>query len=188
MEEKLKEIFGYVNSWLNHAEAKNGAIIVLNGACVIGLLTLLLGTDYNIHYLIRIYFIVALGLLLISTGISLYSFFPMTGKFETDGEKNDHQNAILMFYGDIAKCRNSRKYVLSIYKEYFNDTSKTEEDITKSEEDYAKEIIYNSIITVRKYTCFKISLMLTISAFVSLPILGIVCAIINVYKAINTVP
>jgi len=159
---------------------------VLNGACVMGILTLLLGTDYVIHYLLRIYLIVTVGLLLLSTAISLFSFFPMASKFEDKGD-NNNQSTILMFYRDIAKCRNSRQYVVAMYKEYFNDSTKKQEDITKLEDDYAREIIYNSIITVRKYTCFKISLMLTISAFISVPILGVVYAIIKIYKTINQV-
>jgi uncharacterized membrane protein len=186
MEEKLKEIFGYVNSWLSHAEAKNGAIVVLNGACIMGIATLLLGKDNNINNLLRIYLIVTLVILLLSTGISLISFFPMTSKFEDKGD-NDNQNSIFLFYGDIAKCKNSRQYVLSIYKNYFNDSTKRQDDITRLEDDYAKEIIYNSVVTVRKYNCFKISLILTVCAFISPLIFVLGYITIKLYKVINKI-
>jgi hypothetical protein len=186
LDEKLKEIFGYVNSWLSHAEAKNGALIALNGACILGIATLLLGKDNNISNLLRIYLIVTLVLLLLSTSVSLLSFLPMTGKLESSLDKDD-PDSILLFFGDIAKFKNSRQYVLSIYKHYLNDLNKTENDISKSEDDYAREIIYNSKITVKKYNYFKISLFLTICAFISIPLYFSGYIIIEVYKKINKI-
>lgn len=184
MEEKLKEIFDYVNKWLNFAEAKNGAIIVLNGACIIGLLSMIFGTEYSIQYWLKIYLFVSVILLILSTGVSLFSFFPMTSKFNDENNKNLNQSPILLFYGDIAKFNDSRQFVTAIYKEYLNNSSKTINDITKLEEDYAKEIIYNSRITVRKYMYFKISLILTMSAFISLPVVIIAYAILGICKTL----
>lgn len=186
MEEKLKEIFSYVNSWLNFAEAKNAAIIALNGAGIIGILTMLLGEDYNIQYWLRIYLIITVVLLLISTGISLFSFLPMTSKFEDSGENNS-QSSILLFYGDIAKYKNSRQYVVTMYNDYFNESTKKQEDITRLEDDYAKEIIYNSRVAIRKYNCFKISLILTVCAFISPPIFVLSYIIIRLYKVVNKI-
>lgn len=37
MEEKLKEIFGYVNNWLNLAEAKNAAMLTVSIGVLFGL-------------------------------------------------------------------------------------------------------------------------------------------------------
>lgn len=185
MEDKLKEIFSYVNNWLNFAEAKNGAIIGLNGACIIGLFSILLKTDYDIQFWAKIYILITIILLILSTGFSLFSFFPMTSKLKNDQDNNNqNQSPILLFYGDIAKFKDSRKFVMELYNSYLENSTKTIEDITKLEDDYAKEIIYNSMITVRKYKYFKISLILTISAIVSVPLVIIVYAIIGIYKTI----
>ena len=37
VEEKLKEIFGYINDWLKFAEAKNAAILTLGMGTLFGL-------------------------------------------------------------------------------------------------------------------------------------------------------
>ncbi len=185
MEEKLKEIFSYVNYWTNFAEVKNGALVAINGGCIIGILNVLLGTDYCINNWLRIYLMVALGLLILATGIALLSFLPMIGKFKDYGI-NDCSDSILLYFGDIAKCKNTRQYVVSVYRDYLNEVKK-EEDISKLEDDYAKEIIYNAKVTMRKYKCFKIALLLTISAFVSLPGVLLTYIIIWFYNKINEI-
>ena len=41
MEEKLNQIFLNVNEWLKYSEAKNGVLLALDGAMLIGLMSLL---------------------------------------------------------------------------------------------------------------------------------------------------
>lgn len=165
MEEKLKEIFSYINHWLNFAEAKNGSIIAVNSAFIIGIASILANSDINIHNWLRLYMYTALVLLLLAIGLALWSFLPLVDRFTNCGN-NDHDNSILIFFQDISKCKNAEEYVIRIYKDYYNSV-KCENDISKLELDYAKEIIYNSKVTVRKYKCFKYALYCSIGAIIS---------------------
>lgn len=181
MKEKLKEIFDNTNNWLNFAEAKNGALIAINSTLIIEIFSNLFDQKINVNSCLGISILFSLGLLLISNGIALWSFKPMTDKFVNTGS-NDYNDLILMFYGDIAKCKNATQYVLSLYKNYFNDYTKNEKDINKQEIDYAREIIYNSKITVRKYKFFRWALNLTILAFVSLTLGILKFSVIKIFR------
>lgn len=185
MEEKLKEIFSYINHWLNFAEAKNGALIVVNSAFVIGIAGIITNNDANISNWIRLYMYSALGLLLLAIGLALWSFLPMLDRFANCGNDN-YENAILIFFQDISKCKNAEEYVKRIYKDYYN-IEKCENDIGKLELDYAKEIIYNSKVTVRKYKCFKYALYCSIGAILS-PIIALALyLIVKIFMTIDTI-
>lgn len=70
----LKEIFNNVNSWLTHAEAKNGAIIAFNIAC----LSFLWSMEGNHGAKVLNGF--SCIIILLSTIMALISFFPKTDK------------------------------------------------------------------------------------------------------------
>lgn len=170
MEEKLKEIFGYVNNWLNFAEAKNAAILTVSIGGLFGI------SSYEDKINIICYIILMI-LLIGSILSSLMSFYPNLGNSKIefiskyllymaeifDNKKSVSNNIkIKIFYGDIARNyseETEEEYVKNLYNDYYNDTPAI---ITLQEKEYAKEIIINSKITKNKYDYFKISLNLLI--------------------------
>lgn len=176
----LKEIFENINKWLHFAEAKNAALIGLNGAFLFKLIEIISdqmdGELYNIITvniiggkllcsitLLGIVVILYLGAIL----LSLKSFLPNTSKIEISNElieKNNYgQDRILMFYLDIDKYESYNQYLIDIHKYYFDrDVEIT--DLKRIEIDYAKEILINSKITTEKYKLFKLALKLNFAA------------------------
>ncbi len=171
VEEKLKEIFGYINDWLKFAEAKNAAILTLGMGTLFGLSSYAEKTNKWIY-------IVLIIILLLSVMSSLLSFYPnlsnskikiITGLFTWIAkfwEKENHSTKeIKIFYSDISEKYSvdgtkELNYLENIYKDYY-DSDKSDE-FNQLEIDYAKEIIINSKITVNKYVFFKASLKLFI--------------------------
>lgn len=168
MEEKLKEIFGYVNNWLNFAEAKNAAMLTVSIGVLFGLYSYI--EKMNI-----IFYITLILIIIISILSSILSFYPNLGKSkikpigefllyipEKFEKKDNASEKIKIFYGDIAKNYSEERsfdYVKDLYKDYYKKDNMV---VEKSEIDYAKEIIINSKLTVNKYRYFKFSLKLFI--------------------------
>lgn len=168
--EIVKDIFENTNKWLNFAEAKNGALIGVNG------LFLFKSIDYLFEVIngelkvsiVLVGFIVAVFMLAIL--IALKSFFPnnsihvdKTGISEVVDNNSVNAERILIFYGDICKYQNSKLYLQDIYK-YYLEINVRLEDLKKIELDFAKEIIINSQITSYKYRLFKRALGLNFFA------------------------
>lgn len=171
VEEKLKEIFGYINDWLKFSEAKNAAILTLGVGTLFGL------SNYA-DKISKWMYIVVIVILFFSILSALISFYPnlsnskvnlIAGLFKKIAEILDNENSntktIKIFYSDIAKKYNidgtqELEYLKDVYKDYYNVDKSTE--FNQLEIDYAKEIIINSKITVNKYVFFKASLKLFI--------------------------
>lgn len=155
----LKDIFNNINSWLNFAEAKNGALIGINGLFLfesVDYLFDILNGNLNSDFLITVGLMVSVFLLVML--IALRSFFPNTSNdasYKISREKNiSNANNILIFYGDISNYNSAELYLKDIYKYYIKTKVETE-DLQKIEVDYATEILINSKITSYKYKCFK---------------------------------
>lgn len=179
---KLKEILDDVNKWLAFAETKNGAMIALNGALLAGLVNIMLNKDFNEYFSIWVKVPLYISSLCAVLAIifSLISFLPQLSGFK-ENEPCSGGNCILNFYGDIAKYKSANQYIKDIYKQYY-DVDKEENQLSKIELDYAKELIINSCITVKKYRWFRLSLQFSISAVVTpIPVIigNIIIFIIN---------
>lgn len=157
-QEILKEIFENTNKWLNFAEAKNGALIGING------LFLFKSIDYLFDILngkLKVDILVV-GLMnaifFIAILMALKSFFPNTNVYIDKADVSDtdtsNKDRILIFYGDICKYQSSKLYLRDIYKYYLEYNVKIEE-LKKIELDYAKEILINSRITSYKFKLFS---------------------------------
>lgn len=171
VEEKLKEIFGYINDWLKFAEAKNAAILTFGMGALFGLSSYAEITNKWIY-------IVLIIILLLSVMSSLLSFYPnlsnskikiITGIFTWIAKFWEKENCstkeIKIFYSDISEKYNvdgtkELNYLKNIYKDYY--CVEKSNEFNQLEVDYAKEIIINSKITVNKYIFFKASLKLFI--------------------------
>lgn len=163
--EILKDIFENTNRWLNFAEAKNGAIIGVNGLFLFKSIEFLFEAinDKLKAPILIVGFIITI--LLLGILIELKSFFPNTSVYNDEVDCLDSnsfhydENVILIFYGDICKYKSSKLYLRDIYK-YYLDKDIEIEELKKIELDYAKEILINSRITSYKYKLFKMGLKL----------------------------
>lgn len=184
IELKLKEILDDVNKWLAFAETKNGAMVALNGALLAGLVNIVLNKDFNSYFgiLIKVPLFISIMCAMVALTFSLVSFLPQLSVFN-ESEPRIQSNSILIFYGDIAKYTSPSHYVKDVYKHYYGTI---QNEVSKMEIDYAKEIIMNSCIAIKKYRWFKLSLKFTISAIITpVPVFIAILAIIIIKKISN---
>lgn len=153
MENKLNQIFVNVNEWLKYSEAKNGFLLALNGAVVIGLISLLKDASEPLKDSINWCLIPSFTLSLI---VLLSSFLPIRDKLfkkKYDLSETTVDNTNLLFYGDLRKL-SVPIYLKLLYQSYNKDIPVSYE---KSEEDLAHQVLNNSAITYRKLTFFTVS-------------------------------
>lgn len=166
----LKEIFENTNRWLQFAEAKNGALIGINGLFLfksVDYLFEVINGELEINILI-VGFMTAVFFLAII--IALISFLPNTSVIKvTTEDVSDNDNScgdrILIFFEEISRYKNPSVYLRDIYKCYL-DTNVRIKSLNKIELDYAKEILINSRITSYKYSLFKRAIKLNFIAIV----------------------
>lgn len=173
IDNKLTEIFGNINTWLQHAEAKNAAIFAATGAFTFSFSSY--KNDLNSYIFFILYFLLISSLLCslisfypnlsnsrVKPISNLFLFIPKLFEKKSNNSAQSKKSNIKIFYLDITNnydFNNSKKYIVDLYKAYTNQ-SILEKDVTELENDYAKEIIINSQITVDKYNYFKCSLIL----------------------------
>lgn len=166
MENRLQNIFSSVNDWIKFAEAKNAALFAANSTLIIAVLKeisiskwLEIWLPYRIG--IGIYVGLLITQLALSATICLYSFFPQIKHLPLAPQKEEPKDTDnLLFYGDIAHYE-PKHYLRCLYKqqgEYIISTMPLEVD-------YARQIVVNSRIALRKYHLFTAALWLLLSAF-----------------------
>lgn len=154
--EYLEKQLNNTNYWLSFAEAKNAALVALNITLIV-----MIATMEVMSITAKIVFAI---IFIASSVICLASFLPnMTNKPKKVGKYKDDMN--LLFYGDIAKIDDANAFIEAIRCKYFSGVS-VEEAKSKINIDYAKEILINSEITVRKYNLFKVSLGIDVLTFI----------------------
>lgn len=154
MYEKLKDIFTNVNDWLKFAEAKHGALMVLNSGVVFGVLSV--RKDYP--QVPPLVFMLVLGCLGLSLLFSFVSLFPRSRK--TSINKPKPKNTNLFFNGHLAL------YDLEDLKHELNNRLGTSHAFNALEEDLASQVIIASAIAAKKYRLFIYALIATASAFI----------------------
>lgn len=145
----FKDIFNNVNTWLHFAEAKNVALIVAD----IAIVTVLFSATPEKP--VTLGFIVAGGFVVISIIFCLISFLPVLGKPAKEAS-SDEVN--LLFFKDIASIKPD-EYAKRVYQTYFQDSNPT---VSPLHNDYGKEIVINSRITVRKLQLFNFALVFAV--------------------------
>lgn len=164
---ELKDIFENVNRWLQFAEAKNGALIGINGLFLFKSIDFFIDTING--KLTSSIVLIGVTILIFLLGMvkSLKSFFPNDSVYEDQNDDleriDDNENNVLIFYNDICKYKSSKKYLITVYKDYF-DKDIQSRNLRKIELDYAKEILINSRITSYKNNSFKLALKLNFMA------------------------
>lgn len=165
----LKEINLEVVQKQQYAETKNGIIVAFCSACLFGAFNLLMTdtTNTSMYYpqWFYLYLYSFMFFNFITAIISLHSFMPKTNVLE-DCDEDEELEGILIYFGEIAKFKNARSFVVNLYKRYKNECDKKGLDITKVELDYARQIIYNANIVERKFMCSKYALYMLLTAFI----------------------
>ena len=152
MEEKLNQIFINVNDWLKYSEAKNGVLLALNGAMLMGLISILKDASDPFKASITWCLIPSFTLSLI---ILISSFLPIRDRFfnmNYDPREANVNNTNLLYYGDIRNLP-ILDYLGLLYQSY---NEEIPESYEKPEKDLANQIINTSAITYRKLSFFKI--------------------------------
>jgi hypothetical protein len=171
-EDKLFKVFNNVNDWLKFSEAKNAMLIAFNGASIFGIVKLgNIDIINNSSFLKNYLFIVAICLIF-STINCLISFAPRV-KIIKGGFYNSGKIANVLFF-EYLKGKNN----IEIIKEITGELD--EQKYSTLEKDIAEQIKQNSIIASRKYSHFTVSVWMTISAYITIPIALIFC--IYTYK------
>ncbi|MCE5200756.1 MAG: Pycsar system effector family protein [Armatimonadota bacterium] len=163
MEERLRFVFNNINEWLKFAEAKNAALVALNGAAAVAVLSLLKDST-KFAYTSKVCLLCSAALSSLSLILALLSMWPKCGIGLLRGYGTPRTGDNLLFWGDIAKYGRANKYLDALHS-----VCGSEPPSRRNEEYlYAEQIIQNSQIAVRKYRVFVGSLALLLLAVLAL--------------------
>ena len=165
--EQLYKVFYNVNDWLKFAEAKNAMLIAFNGASIFGVIKLLNYSTVSESEFLKGYIVFVISCLIFSTINCLISFAPRVKIIKTGFYDSGKIPNVLFF--EYLKGKSN----LEIVKEITGDLDQNK--YTTIEKDIAEQIKQNSIIASRKYSHFTVSVWITISAYITLPLAAIFC-------------
>lgn len=157
------------NYWLSFAEAKNAAIVALNIAFV--------AAWRQIFDKSSVLFLVIVVLFASSIIIGLVSFFPNLSLFSnttTSASSDLSKKSNMIYFGKLAQIKSPDIYIANVLEKYFNKSINIKE-VSPMVYDFAEEIIINSNIAIKKYSLFKIAVVIDIFAF-SLLIIALIIA------------
>jgi hypothetical protein len=161
MEERLRFIYSDVNEWLSFAEAKNGALLAVNGALILSALRLMDGKVFLYRWA-EYYFYSFVLLSSFSALLCLISFLPQIEipLIRARSPSVEHDN--LLFYGHICDYDPSA-YLNALCSRYDFPL----DSIRPFEENLAESIVINSRISMRKYRLFRAAVWLNVTALVT---------------------
>ena len=170
--EQLIFIFENTNNWMKFAEAKNGALLILNSGLIFGYLGILPYTVFDCPFLILLYSISFIIFCLLALFVNLFSFLPFFKPLVLiPSKKKTNLIPNVLFWGDLSKI-NAEELINRL-----NDQKNESLVLDQYQKDLSSQIIINSAITHRKYNLFTYSVWLTIFGLIT-PILGIVFLLI----------
>lgn len=165
--DELEKAYNHTNQWLKFAESKNGALIALDSALLIGVFSLF--TKSSSLKVLNYYFLWIISFLIISMVISSLSFIPVLSKDKQDkvSSKEIGQDKNILFFS-VIKDLTSNEYLDLLAKKIEN----KDFEIIDYTEDYAEQIVTNSRIADNKYKLFKWALYFFVTGI--LPPMGLV--------------
>jgi hypothetical protein len=164
---ELEFVFKNVVEFLKFGEAKNAALIALNGVVLVNALKMLADGTIKAEPLV-LYGWVLVAFAAISLLLAMLSFAPQTkidwmwGRIDSASRRN------VIFYGEIRNM-SAKEYLEELAKSLGSDRS----HFTDYEEDFANQIVVNSKIAYRKYNFFRVALWFLVSALFT-PLIGLV--------------
>jgi hypothetical protein len=174
VENRLLTILEMVNEWLQFAEAKNAGLVALDALGLAAILTIV--PDVELPEPIAWGLVVASMLLLVSLGISMWSFIPRSdiGKLVSAARRQPRATDNLYFYGDIRGYRPEQlaAEIACRYDKICNYDPRQH----PSHVDLASQVIANSRITVAKNGYFRVATWIALLALAASAI-GMVLAL-----------
>ena len=161
MKDRLQFIYSDVSEWLSFAEAKNGALLAINGALVVSALGLISGKVFVSRWA-EYYFYSFVVLSSLSGLLSLISFLTQIEIPLIRARSPSDQQDNLLFYGDICDY-DASTYLKTLCSRYGFPL----DSIGPFEENLAESIVVNSRISMRKYRLFRAAVWLNVTALVT---------------------
>lgn len=155
--ETIEKIFKNVNDWLNFAERKNVTVLSIFG--IIAVMSLLNLGQVNIVGKIGVCLYMGTYLaVLVSSLVSLFPVRKLSAKLKNGLPNVDKLNTDNMWlYQDI------RKYSIDDYKNLLKGNGVQNYD--KCHEELIPQILANSHIACKKFTCFAVSFWFSVIGF-----------------------
>lgn len=163
IEQRLLTTLHLINTWLQHAEAKNAGLSAFMAIAVSGILAFL-AAESGASLILTSGLLMTALLVIISLAISLVSFLPRTdaAKLLSKEVGQPAESDNLYFFGDLQKYR-PQELVEAIARQY-DTMDEPRTPIRRSHVDLAGQIIANSRITVIKNDLFRRATQLTLLA------------------------
>ncbi len=178
VEGRLLTMLEMVNEWLQFAEAKNAGLVALDGLALAAILTIL--PEVEVPEAMTAGLVVASLLLLVSLGISLWSFLPRSdlGNLVSPAGRRPRATDNLYYFGDVCGYR-PEQLAAEIARRYdkIRDYDPAQH---LSHVDIASQVIANSCITVAKNRSFKVATWIALLALVTAAA-GVVVALIDAF-------
>ena len=163
LNKSLIEIHKNVVDWLKFAEAKNAGLLAGNLAVIFGIAKVDSLVGATLHTFAGLYFWNVIVFCGMSAALCLVSIVPQI-HIPLLWAKKENIKSNLIFFGSIAT------HTRDTYIQKFEEATQT--PLTQLERDLAGQIVVNSKIAKRKFTSFKWSAWLTLSAFLTPLIAG----------------
>ena len=167
LDSEIKEIFANVNHWLSFAEAKNGLVVGVNGALLIGL-TQVLTSDYFSSLSLTLQYYCYHSLLLSALGavVAMIALIPKTSiPWSRSTGLSEPSSDNLLFFEHIGKYQ-GEEYLKALCQRLNVDQSQ----LTALAKLYSDQLVVNAKITARKMSLFRLTAWMTIAAVVTLPL------------------
>jgi hypothetical protein len=159
--ERIQFVFENVNNWLRFAEAKNGALIVVNITIAVALIQTLSGITSGT---MTSYIVFCMGLLVLSTLLCIASFFPKIRLPDivvpTDPTSVDTSVLYFGHIKDVCPDDYLKKLIGAGVIE-------TEDASSLYYRDLACQTVVNAKIAHRKYEFFQVATIVTVGAIAS---------------------
>ena len=167
LDSEIKEIFANVNHWLSFAEAKNGLVVGVNGALLIGL-TQVLTSDGFIGFSWPLQYYCYHGIVLSALGavVALVALIPKTSLpwNRATGIPNPSSDNLL-FFEHIGRYR-GEEYLQTLCERLTVDYSQQ----TPLAKLYSEQLVVNAKIASRKMRLFRLAAWMTVATVVTVPL------------------
>ncbi|WP_028465658.1 Pycsar system effector family protein [Nisaea denitrificans] len=161
--------------FLKFAEAKNGAVVTLSSAWAFACISLQ-ASNLELTSWLKIALQISIPFALLATLVSLFSFDP---RLAIKSKSNSKNIPNLLFFGDISRV-GYKEFKELIRDYYMPDHSRSYTD--KYIDDLLNQVHENSIIAIRKFRFFQISVtFLSVSILIVFifPILGLTVRVLD---------
>ena len=166
-EHRLEQLLANVHRWISFAEAKNGALLAISGAGIVGMLQLIAPLPLEVD-IVKFWYGATIVQLLGALCVAVVSFLPRMKIFgEPIREKCDLDEINIAFFEDSAKLRSESILRLIGYQGDIGNPPRYLNDM-------ARQLSTVSQICSRKYKLFYIAAYLLLGALLTPIVLPVI--------------